>query len=180
MGVHFFSNVLDGGKYIIQSRVHNGAQLSGLLPKTAPLSTFRVVTASHVVPEGKAPEVSHLSCVFRAGRAGAATDHSSILFDVDCSSGVLGHGTTNEHWYILGPRGIGAQWLSFKDVASHPDDSTKKVAGSRVKEVPDMLKLCKDAHAVAPVPVAGLDVVSLTTDPFCWSAICPATFPGHL
>lgn len=42
--------------------------------------------------------IQALSCVFRAGRAGAATDHQSILFDVDLASGVIKCGTTNAHW----------------------------------------------------------------------------------
>lgn len=42
--------------------------------------------------------IEALSCVFRAGRQGAATDHSSILFDVDIGTGVIQEGSTNAHW----------------------------------------------------------------------------------
>ena len=50
----------------------------------------------------KHEDITALSCVFRAGRQGAATDHDSILFDVDVKTGAIKGGTTNAHWYRLG------------------------------------------------------------------------------
>jgi hypothetical protein len=46
-------------------------------------------------------EIKALSAVLRLGRAGAATDHSSILFDVDLSSGEIKAGCTNAHWCVI-------------------------------------------------------------------------------
>jgi hypothetical protein len=40
-----------------------------------------------------------LSACFRAGRAGASTDHSCIMFDVDLPTCTLKKGTSNAHWY---------------------------------------------------------------------------------
>ena len=42
------------------------------------------------------------SAVLRLGRAGAATDHSSVLFDVDINTGKVLQGTSNQQWYKLG------------------------------------------------------------------------------
>ena len=40
-----------------------------------------------------------LSACFRAGRAGASTDHSCVMFDVDLPTCTLKKGTSNAHWY---------------------------------------------------------------------------------
>ena len=40
-----------------------------------------------------------LSACFRAGRAGASTDHSCVMFDVDLPTCTLKKGTSNVHWY---------------------------------------------------------------------------------
>ena len=47
---------------------------------------FADVEPSHRVEE----EVEVVSCVWRAGRAGALTDHSAVMFDVDLSASSLG------------------------------------------------------------------------------------------
>lgn len=55
--------------------------------------------------KGKTPDpswITALSCVWRAGRAGALTDHSSVLFDIG-SDGVFKKATTNAHWYKVRP-----------------------------------------------------------------------------
>merc|ERR1711871_291293 len=116
MGIHFFKNALHGGSWILQPKLSNDHCLASLLPEDAPLSTLRVITASRggmrqsmsgdAAPLRGEPcrgDVEALSCVFRAGRGGAMTDHDSILFDVDMSSGMIRKGTTNMHWYQLGP-----------------------------------------------------------------------------
>jgi hypothetical protein len=55
--------------------------------------------------------------------AGASTDHSSILFDVDAATGTIRKGTTNAHWYKLGPKHIiDCPWLSTHDTTHHPDN----------------------------------------------------------
>jgi len=53
------------------------------------------------------------SAVLRLGRHNAATDHSSVLFDVDLDTGVVGYGTTNRHWYQLGLRALWQQLACF-------------------------------------------------------------------
>lgn len=77
--------------------------------------------------QGKTPGpscIDSLSCVFRAGRQDADTDHSSILFDVDASTGTLLKGTTNAHWYELGPtKMFNTPWVSTHDVTHHPDNN---------------------------------------------------------
>ena len=76
---------------IIQEKLANGPFLSSMLPKTnPPLSTFRIISSSkgglHV---GKCTrkDIKALSCVWRAGRANAATDHTAILYNVDPTTG---------------------------------------------------------------------------------------------
>ena len=99
LGIFFYKNAVDGGDWIIQERIQNSDWVSSLLPDNAPLSTFRVITCSRAAVDMSKPakqnDVTALSCVFRAGRAGAATDHDSILFDVDVKTGLIRGGTTN-------------------------------------------------------------------------------------
>lgn len=99
LGIFFYKNAVAGGDWIIQERIENSAWVSSLLPDNAPLSTFRVITCSRSsIDMTKNPvkeDVTALSCVFRAGRKGASTDHDSILFDVDVKTGKIRGGTTN-------------------------------------------------------------------------------------
>jgi len=44
MGIHMFKNAVHGGDWILQERLSNCEELQALLPATAPLSTFRVIT----------------------------------------------------------------------------------------------------------------------------------------
>ena len=90
-------------------------------------------------------EIQALSCVFRAGRAGALTDHSSILFDVDLKTGEIKRGTTNAHWYVQGPKGWSVPWISTHDVKKHPDVDVQ-VTGNRVPDIEAAVRLCVDAH----------------------------------
>merc|ERR1711924_149113 len=95
LGFQAFANAVAGGDWIIQERLANNASLQALLPRDAPLSTFRVISGSVAgvreldggEGEDSSGDITALSCVWRAGRAGAATDHDSILFDVDMASG---------------------------------------------------------------------------------------------
>jgi hypothetical protein len=74
--------------------------------------------------------IEALSCVFRAGRQGANTDHSSILFDVDVKTGEIKEGSTNEHWYKLGLNQMfKCSWRSTYLTKDHPDCG-KKIAGA--------------------------------------------------
>lgn len=160
MGIHFFRNARHGGEWIIQEKLENDSFVASMLPENAPLSTFRIITASRggglsycgdmVVP---------LSCVFRAGRAGAKTDHSSIIFDVNMHTGIIGRGTTNSHWYQLGAKGLWSAWSSEKTIIKHPDRPVE-IAGRKVENIEEMKNLCVSAHEklLPDVPMAGWDV----------------------
>jgi hypothetical protein len=172
MGIHFYKNATAGGDWIIQETIANSAWVSTLLPANAPLSTFRVITQSKAsIDLSEAPQVHQvtaLSCVFRAGRAGAATDHDSILFDVDVKTGLIQGGTTNAHWYRLGLlEGLPGKcpWRSHHNYRTHPDGDIA-VSGNYVPDIKSMLALVEQSHfKMCPdVPLAGWDVV-LSSDP---------------
>ena len=111
--------------------MQNEAFVASLLPEHAPLSTFRVMTASRLGLSSKENTIEAISCVFRAGRKGAATDHDSILFDVDVKTGKIGRGTTNMQWYRLGLRNCligGVRWAPPPDILDHPDCPGKRAS----------------------------------------------------
>mmetsp|Transcript_19671 Transcript_19671/g.30241 ORF Transcript_19671/g.30241 Transcript_19671/m.30241 type:complete len:450 (-) Transcript_19671:112-1461(-) len=169
MGIFFYKNATSGGDWIIQERIENSEWVSSLLPEKAPLSTFRVITQSRASidwtegKEAKLDEIDALSCVFRAGRAGAATDHDSILFDIDPKTGVLLKGTTNAHWYRLGLHealpGM-CPWRSTHHATHHPDGDIL-VEGNQVPDFKNILTLVETSHMkLCPdVPLVGWDVV---------------------
>ena len=168
LGIHFYKNATDGGDWIIQERILNGDWVTKHLPKNAPLSTFRVITQSRgaldVNKKCKVEDVTALSCVFRAGRMGALTDHDSVLFDVDPKTGEVLGGTTNAHWYRLGLHEIllgRCPWRSKDhDITHHPDGNIP-VSGSVVPNIREMLHLVETSHwKLCPdVPLVGWDVV---------------------
>jgi hypothetical protein len=174
MGIYFYKNATDGGDWIIQERIDNSDWVASLLPPDAPLSTFRVITCSRSgLADPQAPpsplkrsDVVALSCVFRAGRAGAATDHDSILFDVDVETGLIRRGTTNANWYRLWYGAFRCPWRSSSknDCTHHPDGGEKHaipVTGQRVPDIASILALVENSHhTLCPaVPLAGWDVV---------------------
>jgi len=172
LGIHFYRNACAGGDWIIQKTISNSDWVSTLLPKNAPLSTFRVITQSRaaldLTKKAKVEDVKSLSCVFRAGRAGADTDHSSILFDVDVDSGLIRGGTTNAHWYRVGMLETipgRCPWRSHHDYTHHPDGDIP-VKGTFVPDIKNLLALVEKSHFdLCPgVPFAGWDVV-LSADP---------------
>ena len=162
MGIYFYDNALNGGDWIIQEVMENSDVVASLLPKNAPLSTFRVMTASNMyrLQKDKTDDVFALSCVFRAGRAGAKTDHSSILFDVDVKTGTIGRGTTNAQWYQLG-KTVGVPWGPPPEIFNHPD-TNKRVTGATIPDFhKSVLDVAIQAHKILlpRVPLAGWDVV---------------------
>jgi len=184
LGIYFYKNATSGGDWIIQERISNGPWVREHLPINAPLSTFRVITQSrgalNVVgnsEEGgggggcKLDDITALSCVFRAGREGAKTDHVSVLFDVDVATGVVLGGTTNEHWYNLSLLSClnpfkRTMWRSKDhDVTHHPDGNIP-ITGEVVPNIREMLQLVETSHLkLCPdVPLVGWDVV-LSADP---------------
>ncbi|CAM9327127.1 unnamed protein product, partial [Phaeothamnion confervicola] len=177
LGIFFYKNALHGGDWILQERLYNDAFVSSLLPSNAPLSTMRVITASRWWLERQAGRadadigadcVAALSSVFRAGRAGASTDHSSILFDVDAATGAIRRGTTNAHWYRLGPAAMaGCPWTSTHDAEVHPDCDTR-LTGAVIPDMAGILKTVREAHRtmLPDVPLVGWDV-AMTTRGIC-------------
>ena len=105
-------------------------------------------------------DICALSCVFRAGREGALTDHVNILFDVDGESGEVRKGTTNQHWYNLGVAGaLKTTWVSTHDVEEHPDVPGGSVVGSTLP-IAEIIETALKGHArLCPgVPLVGWDV----------------------
>lgn len=174
LGIFFYKNATVGGDWIIQERIENSAWVSSLLPSNAPLSTFRVITQSYASidldKEAKIEDITALSCVFRAGRKNAATDHDSILFDVDVKTGLIKGGTTNAHWYKLGLLNVlpgRCNWRSFHgEYTTHPDVEGLEVTGKTVPDISGILRLVEESHLkLCPdVPFVGWDVV-LSADP---------------
>jgi len=175
MGIHFFKNAVHGGDWIIQTKLSNDAFISSLLPKKSPLSTLRVITSSRGgLRQGStsgpsAPlagmvqpsDITALSCVFRAGRQNALTDHSSILFDVDLTSGEILKGTTNAHWYQLGlDKVFTTPWICLDHTITEHPDTGVRVTGAKIPNIEGIKKLCEDAHLklLPDVPLAGWDV----------------------
>jgi len=176
LGYASFGNARSGGDWIIQERLSNAPALARLLPDNAPLSTLRIITSSRgglspslaeTEASGQKPsppvpisDVQALSCVFRAGRAGAITDHVAIFFDVDMKTGVIQKGTTNAHWYQLGLSTIfETPWLSSHTIVEHPDTG-RAVAGETIPNMNAIVDLVRSAHhRMAPrVPMIGWDV----------------------
>lgn len=171
MGIFFYKNALDGGDWIIQEKISNSDWVSSVLPSNAPLSTFRVLTQSRSGLSDKEPELSDvtaLSCVFRAGRKNASTDHDSILFDVNNVTGEINGGTTNMHWYKLGLfQWLRCPWRSEHSFTHHPDENIP-VTGQVVQpDISKLMKLSEEAHhKMCPhVPLAGWDVVLCKEEP---------------
>ena len=102
-----------------------------------------------------------LSGVLRLGRAGAATDHSSVLFDVDLATGIIKEGNSNAHWYKLGAKSIfECPWLPQGTCEIHPDAPHPQVSGKIIPNIDEVIKIVVDAHTkmMPEVPLVGWDV----------------------
>ena len=164
MGIFFYKNAVHGGDWIIQERIGNSDWVSSLLPQNAPLSTFRVITASRrgFRSEESGDDIQAMTCVFRAGRAGASTDHDSILFDVDTNTGLIRGGAVNANWYRLGLSAWwSCPWRASHAYRTHPDGRGIAVSGNYVPDIKRVLEVAVNAHSkLCPsVPLAGWDVV---------------------
>ena len=174
LGFESFKNASVGGDWIIQEKLSNGPFLSKLLPDDAPLSTFRIISASRggLVDIGngngkgkkrnkvKMEDIEALSCVWRAGRSKAKTDHSAILFNVNPKTGLIKKGTTNVHWYQRGLSKIfTTPWTSEHNYTKHPDTGVK-ITGVTVPNMKKMMDFVRDAHLrlIPHVPLCGWDV----------------------
>jgi hypothetical protein len=158
MGIHMFKNAVHGGDWILQERLYNCAELQALLPADAPLSTFRVITM--VDPTAETVESSHcaMTFVFRAGRAGKDTDHSSILFAVNPDTLQIQDGKMFSNWYQVGKTGS-SNLLSKQEIEVHPD-TKENLTGKELTCAQDAVKMCVEAHkSLMPhVPTIGWDV----------------------
>jgi hypothetical protein len=159
LGIAFYQNAAAGGDWIIQPALTNDVFLEELLPPNAPLSTFRVITASMGGITGKSG-VKVLSCVLRAGRTNADTDHSCVMFNVDTSTGVIGQGLANSHWYQCGLRkALRCPLTPPPSFTNHPDNG-KCYVGVKIPNFEVHLKEVIQAHEkLCPeVPLAGWDL----------------------
>ncbi|CAD7963814.1 unnamed protein product [Amoebophrya sp. A25] len=209
MGIHFFHNAAQGGDWILQEKLENATALTFLLPDPCPLSTFRVLTSSEgsyvSSPSGKSgamkassggqsssgevsaeDKIQILTCVFRAGRKNAKTDHRSIFLNVNLDKsdkknyGTITHGALNNHWYqlhgnvfstekegALTSAGVFRQGFARKasGMGVHPD-TNKNLVGCKIPELEEILSLSRRAHAVLcpEVPLVGWDVALVNGD----------------
>jgi hypothetical protein len=158
MGIHLFKNAAHGGDWILQERLYNCEELQALLPAEAPLSTFRVITMAD--PTSEKVETSHIAMTFvwRAGRAGKSTDHSSVLFAVDPLTLRIQDGKAFSNWYQVGSIG-NSNLLSKQKLTIHPD-TNKTLTGEELKCASDAVSNCIDAHRrlMPNVPAIGWDV----------------------
>mmetsp|Transcript_21410 Transcript_21410/g.41987 ORF Transcript_21410/g.41987 Transcript_21410/m.41987 type:complete len:425 (+) Transcript_21410:143-1417(+) len=152
LGYQFFSNAVCGGDWIIQEVLSNESPIKELLPSNAPLSTFRVITVSN--PETQ--EVTPLTCVWRAGMAGAKTDHTAIFFDVDAEKGVFRDGARNPNWYKIG---LPNKLLDTEHGITHHPDSKIKIEGAEI-DGKAITEFAKRAHErmMPKIPISGWDV----------------------
>lgn len=102
------------------------------------------------------------SGVLRLGRMDAKTDHSSILFDVDISTGLIKGGTSNSHWYQLGlSKAQHCPWLPpFAGLERHPDGARPQVKGQYIPDMQGAIDVVTSAHfkMMPDVPIVGWDV----------------------
>lgn len=165
LGIFFYQNAVHGGDWILQEKLENSKFIGSLLPENAPLSTFRIITASKCgIPDHNAfngdKTIKALSCVFRAGLNGASTDHKSIMFDVDMETGEILKGSTTTHWYKIGLKHLfNGPFSRGHDITAHPDTGTV-ITGQFVREIKEMKSLVLKAHQtlMKDVPLCGWDV----------------------
>jgi hypothetical protein len=189
MGIHAYANFTAGGDWILQERLDNDAFLSSLLPPGAPLSTLRVITASRVWLQRQLrgsgdgsgtdalppvlqqqlglPDVEVLTTVWRAGRAGAATDHNSVCFAVDGATGAIGPGVSNQHWYRLGRAGAGSVGPTSGRVWRDHPDTGRPVTGAVIPGLPGVLATVAASHRrlLPEVPLVGWDMALTPAGP---------------
>lgn len=192
LGIYFYNNAACAttkGDWIFQERLYNSNYVASLLPPNAPLSTFRIITCSRgaaaattatsttttTTTKVALDDIVPLSCVFRAGRQNAKTDHDAIFFNVDLNTGTIGGGTTNKHWYPtknMVRNLFHTPWRTYEHDRTlvHPDGDIP-VAGNVVPELSQMKRIVQEAHGtLCPhVPFCGWDIVlcTNTTTPIC-------------
>jgi hypothetical protein len=158
MGIHMFKNATEGGDWILQERLTNCDELQELLPADAPLSTFRVITMADPTAESFEERHVPMTFVWRAGRSGKTTDHSSILFAVDPATLRVQDGKMFSNWYQVGKVGS-RNLLSQHHVSIHPD-TKQNLTGKELSCAREAIDICVDAHRrlMPNVPAVGWDV----------------------
>jgi len=79
---------------------------------------------------------------------------------VDVKTGVIQEGSTNAHWYQLGPIApFTTNWRSTYTTTTHPDNNVK-ITGVTVEDMNELLQLVRMAHFIMlpDVPLVGWDV----------------------
>ena len=148
------------------SRGASGRRRRGLRADTPPAPPVRAPAPPRrpwphaTTGPAQTPRPRALSCVWRAGRAGAETDHTSVLFDVDLDSATIIGGTANAHWYKLGLKGLTLRVpLRSPTFAAHPD-TDRDLRGVRIPGLEGARDLVESAHArlLPGVPLVGWDL----------------------
>lgn len=106
---------------------------------------------------GRHSGVQALSCVLRAGRTGASTDHCAVMFNVDTKTGIIGEGLPTMQVDLR--KALGCRWTAPLSFTSHPDNNRAYV-GVHIPDFEQKLKPYIEAHEkLCPeVPVAGWDL----------------------
>lgn len=76
-----------------------------------------------------AGQVEVVTAVWRAGLAGACTDHACVCFAIDHETGELQEGVTANHWYRVGFRGMGRVDTAAQERHTRHPDSRQQVTG---------------------------------------------------
>ena len=110
--------------------------------------------------------------MFRAGRSGALTDHTCLLFNVDLKTKKITSAGTNDHWYYTMFK-VFNPVISTKRVTRHPDNPSLDLAGVEIPMMDEIMEVCTNCHAkmLPDVPFVGFDVV-LTDDKEVEGGIC--------
>jgi hypothetical protein len=99
-----------------------------------------------------------MTFVWRAGRAGKSTDHSSVLFAVDPKTLKILDGKGFSNWYQVGRPGS-SNLCSKQQIGVHPD-TQRVLTGYELSCAANAVEMCVDAHRrlMPNVPAIGWDV----------------------
>jgi len=146
---------LNAGAAASSGRSEAGASSRGSASGAAAMPTAASATHAPVEEDYRA-----FTVVFRAGLAGASTDHKSICFDVDASTGEIRRGISNLHWYAMGPGAVGRLGATAHQSWTHHPDTHVPITGRVIPDFARMLRLVLESHRqlVPDVPLVGWDV----------------------
>jgi hypothetical protein len=113
-------------------------------PRSSASTTHESEHVSQAIAGAPANTITALSAVLRLGRAGAATDHAAIFYNVDLATGMITHGTSNAHWYQVGlSRGLRTSWRGQENESFdiHPDPPHPQVVGKFVPSIAEAIAI---------------------------------------